>query len=170
MKLLTLLILLGFFAYSKFYYFDPEYGCSITIIPTFLPSNYDTKEILRMIKKGSPDDYLRICKYIKFINKNPSCGGFDGGCFQTSKPGMIYIGNDQGNIAYAAAIVVHETCHAIQGAEHKRLGERECYTQGYEYLQTVTQFEEEHKPDIKIDVPEEVEENDTNQDSDANNQ
>ena len=141
-RLLILLLLFGFYAYSKFYYFDPEYGCKITIIPTFLPSNYNTKEVLKIIKQGSPDDYMRICRYVKVINKNPSCGGFDGGCFQPSKPGMIYIGNDQGNIALAAAIVVHETCHAIQGYEHRRLSEIECYSQGNSFLNYVTQFED----------------------------
>jgi len=112
-KLLILFILLGFYTYANFYYFDPEAGCKITIIPTFLPSNYNTKDMLKIIKRAAPDDYMRVCQYVTTINKNPSCGGFDGGCFQPSKPGVIYIGNDQGNIALAAAIIVHETCHAI---------------------------------------------------------
>ena len=142
LKILCLLILLGFYAYSSFYYFDPDFGCRITIIPTFLPSNYNTKEILKLIKQGAPDDYMRVCSYIKVINKNPSCGGFDGGCFQPSKPGVIYIGNDQGNIALAAALVVHETCHAIQGSEQRRLDERECYSQGNAFITVVTQFED----------------------------
>lgn len=142
LKLLVIVLLLGAYAYTKFYYFDPENGCKIAIIPTFLPSNYDTKDILRIIKRGAPDDYMRVCAYVSVINKNPSCGGFDGGCFQPSKPGMIYIGNDQGNIALAAALVVHETCHAIQGSEQRRLDERECYSQGNAFLTTVTQYEE----------------------------
>ena len=141
-RLLILLILLGFYAYSNFYYFDPDYGCKITIIPTFLPSNYNAKEILKIIKKGAPDDYMRVCRYVTTINKNPSCGGFDGGCFQPSRPGVIYIGNDQGNIALAAAIIVHETCHAIQGSQQQQLHETECYAQGNSFLNTVTQFED----------------------------
>ncbi len=141
-RLLIFLLLFGFYAYSRFYYFDPEYGCKITIIPTFLPSNYNTKEVLNIIKRGSPDDYWRVCQFVSVINKNPSCGGFDGGCFQPSKPGMIYIGNDQGNIALAAAIVVHETCHAIQGHNQMPLREPDCYAQGNLFLNYVTQVED----------------------------
>jgi len=141
-KILLLILVIGFYAYSNFYYYDPEFGCRITIIPTFLPSNYNTKEILNIVKQGSTDDYMRVCSYIKTINKNPSCGGFDGGCYQVSKPGTIFIGNDQGNIALAAALIVHETCHAIQGTELRKLDERECYSQGNDFLSVITQFED----------------------------
>ena len=140
LKLLILFFLLGLFLYSKFYYYDPSFGCNIVIIPAFLPSNNDTKQILKMIKSGAPDDYMRICKYVSIINKNPSCGGFDGGCFQPSKPRTIYIGNDQSNIAMSGALVIHEMCHAIQAAERRSMSERECYTAGNSYLNTVTKY------------------------------
>lgn len=143
MKIVKLLILLGLligFLYNKFYYYDPAGNCRILIIPTFLPSNNSTKDILKMIKSGSPDDYLRICQYVSVINKNPSCGGFDGGCFKPSKPRTIYTGNDQGNIALSGSVIVHETCHAIQAAEGKRINERECYKAGNSYLRAVTKY------------------------------
>jgi len=139
-KLLVLAtIIFGFLLY-KFYYYDPAYGCQITIIPSFLPSNTNTKTILKMIKKGSPDDYLRLCKYVRVINKNPSCGGLDGGCFKPSKPKTIYTGNDQANIALSASILVHETCHAIQATERSRLSEPECYSVSNRYLNEVTVY------------------------------
>jgi len=93
-----------------------------------------------MIKHGAPDDYSRICHYVSVINKNPSCGGLDGGCFQPSKPRTIYIGNDQANIAMSGAIVIHEVCHAIQAAEKRPLKETECYSVGNYYLKSVTQY------------------------------
>ncbi len=139
-RLLLIVSIILTYIYSNFYYFDPSYGCRIAIVPTFLPSNYNTKEILKILKKGSPDDYARVCKYVSVINKNPSCGGFDGGCFQPSKPRTIYIGNDQGNIALASALIVHETCHAIQGSQKKQLIESECYSQGNAFLEIVTQY------------------------------
>ena len=132
-------ILIGFLIY-KFYYYDPVYGCQITIIPSFLPSNNDTKTILKMIREGSPDDYLRICEYVRVINKNPSCGGLDGGCYKPSKPYTIYIGNDQRNIAMAAYTIIHETCHALQVQDGRNLSETECYKIGASYLRAVTLY------------------------------
>ncbi len=140
LKLLLLFLLIALFLVYKFFYYDSDFGCKITIIPTFLPSNTNTKSVLKMIKYGAPDDYMRICQYVSIINKNPSCGGFDGGCFQSSKPRTIYIGNDQSNIAMSGAIIVHETCHAIQAAERRAMTERECYAAGNTYLNTVTKY------------------------------
>jgi len=139
-KLLILAFLLLLFLLSKFFYYDPNFGCNIFIVPSFLPSNNNTKNILKMIKKGAPDDYLRICQYVSVINKNPSCGGLDGGCFQPTKPRTIYIGNDQGNIAMSGALVIHEVCHAIQASEKRPMTERECYSAGNSYLNIVTKY------------------------------
>ena len=139
-KLLALAAIMLGFLLHKFYYYDPIYGCQITIIPSFLPSNNNTKEVIKMIKEGSPDDYIRLCRYVRVINKNPSCGGLDGGCFKSSKPRTIYTGNDQVNIAISAATLIHETCHAIQGAEGRTLNESECYAAMHAYLKAVTIF------------------------------
>ena len=138
LAILLLVIGLGFFVYKNFLYVDTDYNCYIKVIPTFLPSNFNTKEVIQIIKQGDIKEYKKLCKYVSTINKNPSCGGFDGGCFQPSRPRTIYIGNDQGNIALAASIVVHETCHAIQGYEHGKLSEPECYDVGYRFLDEIT--------------------------------
>lgn len=140
-KALTILLLvigLGFFIYKNFLYIDPDYNCYIKVIPTFLPSNFNTKEVINLVKQGDVEEYKKLCRYVSTINKNPSCGGFDGGCFQPSKPRTIYIGNDQGNIALAAALVVHETCHAVQGYEKGSLSESECYLEGNTFLDEIT--------------------------------
>jgi hypothetical protein len=136
--ILLLVIGLGFFIYQNFLYIDPEYNCYIKVIPTFLPSNFNTKEVIGLVKQGDIKEYEKLCRYVSTINKNPSCGGFDGGCFEPTKPRTIYIGNDQGNIALAAALVVHETCHAEQGYEKGRLGEGECYEIGNKFLDDIT--------------------------------
>lgn len=140
--ILPILILggLGYFIFNQFFYIDPQYGCRITVIPSFAPSNNKTKEVLTTIKYGSPTHYKLVCEYVTFIDKNPTCGGFDGGCFHPNKPTTIHIGNDQGNLALAAALVVHETCHAIQGHEKRIFSEPECYKMGAEFLETVTKF------------------------------
>ncbi len=138
LKILLIFVLLGIYVYSKFVYLDPDYNCSIKVIPNFMPSNFDTKKIIKIVKSGSEEEYKKLCQYVNTINKNPSCGGFDGGCYELERPGTIYIGNDQGNIALAAALLVHETCHAIQAYENRTLGESECYTAGNNFLQEIT--------------------------------
>ncbi|MFC1722407.1 hypothetical protein ACFL0C_02020 [Patescibacteria group bacterium] len=137
----SLLILFLYFLYSNYYHYDPENNCSIKIIPSFMPSNFNTKNIIKLIKYSSPDSYKQLCQHVTTINKNPSCGGFDGGCYEYNKPNTIYIGNDQGNIALAAALVMHETCHAMQGQDKRPFSEQECYKMGNTFLKDVTMYE-----------------------------
>lgn len=134
---LTTLILVSL-VYHFFIYFDPANSCLIRIIPSFGPSNTNTKEALRLIKYASPADYALVCENVSQIDKNPSCGGFDGGCFKENQPNKIYIGNDQGNLALTSAIIVHETCHVLQNRDSKPFIEGECYAADARFLREVT--------------------------------
>lgn len=137
LKISIPLLILLIFLVNSFFYADYRGDCYIRIVPSFLPSNLNTKRIIKVLKYGSPDDYRLLCKHVNVINKNPSCGGFDGGCYVPTKAKTIYIGNDQGNLALSAALIVHETCHAIQGQTNKQYSEQECYTKGAEFLETI---------------------------------
>ena len=132
-----LILLIPFLIYKLFIYIDIKNQCYIRIIPTFQPSNLDNKRIIKAIRYGSPEDYKNLCAHVNVINKNPSCGGFDGGCFKPDKPKRIFTGSDQGNLALAAAIVVHETCHSIQFQEDRQISEVECYAKGAQFLEKV---------------------------------
>lgn len=138
LTILSLVMLAGYLIYKNFFYIDPDYNCYIKVIPTFLPSNFNTQQVIKLLKDSSKDEYKNLCKYVSVINKNPSCGGFDGGCFEPSKPRTIYIGNDQGNIALAAALLVHETCHAKQSYEYGALEEASCYAAGNNFIKQIT--------------------------------
>ena len=141
-KLLLFLlpIIASVFVYSHFIYIDQSNECKIVIVPTLIPSNSNTKRVIKMIKEGSPEDYSDLCAHVSIINKNPGCGGLDGGCYYYDQPRTIFVGNDQGNIALAGAIIVHETCHAIQGQEGRQISESECYTAGNRYMNAVTLY------------------------------
>ncbi len=140
LKFIFLFVLFGLFVYHFFIYFDKDNKCFITIIPSYLPSNLDTKEAIRIIKYATPDNYQKLCTNIEVIDMNPSCGGFDGGCFRASKPQKIYVGNDQSNPAVGSAIIIHEMCHAMQAREGRYLDEVECYEKSTVFLDSVTKL------------------------------
>lgn len=139
---MLLIFLSSTFVLSRFYYVDFEHQeyCVIRVVPSFLLSNLDLRGALRLIKYASPEDYAEVCSRVRVINKNPGCGGLDGGCFYENKPDVIYIGNDQGNIAFAADLILHETCHARQYNEGRPLLEQECYKVGKLFLDKVTVY------------------------------
>ncbi len=94
-KVVLLLTIVGLTLYtlSAFFYidFEREDFCVIKVLPSFLISNLDIKGSLSLIKHASPTDYAEVCKRVRVINKNPGCGGLDGGCFYENKPSTIYI-------------------------------------------------------------------------------
>lgn len=143
-KVLIIIVVFGAltFTLSRFFYIDlkHENKCVIRVVPSFLLSNLDLKGALSLIKHASPEDYTEVCNRVRVINKNPGCGGLDGGCFYENKPDVIYIGNDQGNIAFAADLILHETCHARQYSEGRTLLEGECYKIGKEFLEKITVY------------------------------
>jgi hypothetical protein len=136
---LTVVLSLWFLVYV-FLYIDIKNRCFIFTIPTYLPSNIKTKRVIKFIKKASPQDYENLCTNIRTIDKNISCGGFDGGCYQERKPDKIYLGNDQANLALSAAIVIHEVCHRLQAKENRPFSELECYTKGADFMADVVVY------------------------------
>ena len=130
-------IFLVFVLFKVFVYMDLSSGCFIFTIPTYLPTNVSTK---KHIKFASPDDYNTLCSDIRVINKNISCGGFDGGCYEKRKPNTIFLGNDQDNLGLSSAIVIHELCHRQQAKDSKSFSELECYKRGGEFLEDIVAY------------------------------
>lgn len=151
-KILLLLLLISYYVYENFIYFDKDNGCFIKILPSFMLSNSNTKEVIKVIKYSSYEDYQRLCKYVRTIDKNPSCGGLDGGCYEDNKPNTIFVGSDQGNLGLAASIIVHEVCHAKQASDNVPISEYECYKEGYDFLTKITDY----KTDELIQTNEEL--------------
>lgn len=125
------------FILNSFFYIDYQQNCLIRIMPSLTPSNWNSKDLIRLIKATSPEHYSFMCQNISIINKNPTCGGVDGGCYREDNRSTIYIGNDQNNISLTAAIVVHELCHARQHKENSEMREDECYREGWDYLESI---------------------------------
>ena len=137
----VLVFLVTQFILSRYLYIDYKNKCFIKVVPSALmPGNLKTPQALKFLKETSTSDYLTVCKNVKTINKNPSCGGFDGGCYNQRSLNTIYLGNDQGNIAIAAALIVHETCHVTQGLEKKSFDEQECQETAKKYLNPVVLY------------------------------
>lgn len=129
-RLISYIIFL--FAFFTLIYFKLTYSgtndiCRITIIPTFLPSNLDTKQSIIIVKNVDPDSYAYLCANIKYINKSANCGKYDYGCFTPGgRVDTIYIGNDETNPILEAASIVHQICHVKQLVDGKSLLEKEC--------------------------------------------
>lgn len=123
-------IVILFIYLHYFIYFDLANHCLLRLYPSFFEfSNLNIKRSLEILRYGSPDDYKTVCQSIKVINPNFSCGGFGGGCYSVynSNPGTIDISTSQNDTLMTSAIIVHETCHAIQFKEKRALNEDECY-------------------------------------------
>lgn len=117
----------------------------ITIKPSFLEwSNSNIKRAIKTLKYGSPDDYRTFCAYVDTVDPTQSCGGFGGGCFYPSKKTArtIDIGTSQRNLAWTAAIIMHETCHVIQYKEGRPFDENECYNVDNKTIKTLVNFPE----------------------------
>jgi hypothetical protein len=137
-KIILLLITIAIFFVSKFLYIDSEYNCTIFTVPFILPTNISTKEVLKFLKQTDKEEYKDVCTKVKKINKYPACGGLDGGCYYLKNNGTIFIGNDQGNIALASAVVIHEKCHLEQHIEGRGLSESECNEDMWNYIEKIT--------------------------------
>lgn len=133
-KLLSLCVFLGIIGlifYHFFLYIDVSNGCFITIRPSILEfSNLAMKKAIKTLKYASPIDYQTVCRHVKTIDPNPSCGGRGGGCFYSNRPGSISISTDYKTLAYAMNIIVHETCHQIQFEKNGVYSEYECHKAG----------------------------------------
>ena len=139
-------LIIGFFLIRRhFYYTDGEYDCSIQLLPslTLEFSNANTKKAIRLLKYASLKDYKTICANVSRINLNVSCGGFGGGCyfdFLTKNPGSIDISTSRSDLAWTAAIIVHETCHLLQYQSGRKLGEEECYKEDHRVIQKIVEI------------------------------
>ncbi len=137
------LILFGAYVATRFYYFDLSQPnkCIVKIFPSFMPSNFNTREVLRFVKKNDPENYGLLCNNVTKINKNPKCGGiFHGGCVYNNEPTVIHLNNDLKNVATVGSVIVHEICHVLQIKENRQIEEPECYAVGEQFLQKVIMY------------------------------
>jgi hypothetical protein len=129
-------------------YADAGARCYFWIRPSLVGDSALTiKRALDTLKHGAPDDYRKVCAHVATINPNPSCGGFGGGCFRpgsgTQRRATIDV-STEGGLIWAVAILVHETCHAIQFHEGRPRGhdlEGECYREHHRILRSLVRFE-----------------------------
>jgi len=132
-KIVVFSLFVLYFLFHYFIYWDPREGCFIQIKPAFLEfTNLDMKRALKALKYGSPEDYRTVCRNVETINPVIGCGGFGGGCYyqgrsKTSASREIHVSTAKDDLVTAMAVMVHETCHAIQAKEGRSLDEQECY-------------------------------------------
>jgi hypothetical protein len=130
------------FNFWIFRYDDWTGGCHIRINLSLLEwNNLDMKKALNFISKKSPEDYRKVCTYVDTISPDLPCGGSGGGCYHDDRPREIVTSNlgHGKHIEWTAAVIMHETCHAIQKAEGRTAGDREteCYRASYKFLREV---------------------------------
>ncbi|HEU4371075.1 MAG TPA: hypothetical protein VFV05_22880 [Methylomirabilota bacterium] len=131
-----------------FVWIDLGARCVIGIRPSLVGyDNTTVKRALETLRHGSPEDYRKVCAHVATINPNPSCGGFGGGCFWHAEGNRgrasIDVSTEHGLI-WTLAILVHETCHAVQYHEGRppRFDlEQECYAEDDRILRALVQFE-----------------------------
>lgn len=132
----------------SFVWWDVGAGCRIGLRLSLVGyDNTTIKRALATLKHGSPEDYRKVCTHVATINPNPTCGGFGGGCFWYTEGNRgrasIDVSTEHGLI-WTIAIIVHETCHAIQYHEGRPAQfdlEHECYGEDDRILRTLVQFE-----------------------------
>jgi len=141
-KIFILILIVGFFIYKYFLYFDFSNSCYITIKPSFTElSNSNIKQAIKVLKLTSPDEYDKLCSNVKTINPNIACGGFGGGCFYHSYEKEISVSTSNNSyLGWTAAIIVHETCHVVQNKEGRAMSELECNTLGNNVLGKIVQY------------------------------
>jgi hypothetical protein len=146
---ISLYILLPVYIFFHYFtYWDPGENCFITIKPAFLEfTNLDMKRALKALKFSSPDDYQKVCKNVSSVEPMIGCGGFGGGCFyNTERKGQNYgkreitVSTAKDDLLTAMAVILHETCHAIQEKEGRELGEVECYMEDDRLLRKIVAF------------------------------
>lgn len=141
LKLGVVVGVLGFLAYRYFFYVDLPSGCNVTIAPAFTEfSNTAIKRAIVVLREAMPDEYRKFCANVSHIDPNFACGGFEGGCYRSTQKRTIVVSTSQRSLAWTAAVLAHETCHAIQDQEGRGFDENECYAAGDRVLQTVVQF------------------------------
>lgn len=142
----TTIAFLAVFAliYKYFLYIDIKNNCYVKIKPSFIElSSSNIKQAIKALKYGAPEEYEKFCSNINTIDPNISCGGFQGGCYYSGKINSKEISISTANqefLGWTAAVVAHETCHAIQYEENREMSESECYAIGYKVLKKLVEF------------------------------
>jgi hypothetical protein len=143
-KTLIILFIIGLVFYKFFFYVDISNGCFIKIKPSITEfSNLSMKKALKTLKYGAPQEYLKVCQHVDTINPNYGCGGFQGGCYyhyEGVNPKEIYVSTSYRSLSDAIAVIVHETCHAIQFQQGRPGIESECYAANDKVLKAIVQF------------------------------
>jgi hypothetical protein len=138
-KIIIIVLLCASVYYKYFFYYDHENGCAIKITPSFEMSNTTIKNAIEVLKYGSPEEYKNLCTNIDTISTDVSCGGFGGGCYEHT-PRRITISTSGRKLLITAAIITHETCHAVQDKENRTMDENECYKASDRALDTLAEF------------------------------
>jgi len=143
-KGIILLFIAGAVIYRYFYYLDFENKCYIGLKPSIIEfSSQNIKQAIRVLKYAVPEEYEKFCGHVKAVNPNIACGGFGGGCYygdNLAKREIDISTTHGGYLGWTAAVIAHETCHAIQAQAGKALNEDECYKIGNEVLKKVISF------------------------------
>ena len=142
-KFFTIFLLILLFSgliYNQFFYVDFQNSCFVKILPSIGLefSNFNIKRSIKILKYGSPADYQDFCRLVDTIDANVDCGGWEGGCYRGGK--RIAVSTAQGTVSWTVAIIVHETCHAIQTSEGRGMDEGECYAAGDRILGTIVEI------------------------------
>lgn len=138
---LTVMLIILYFTHNLFY-IDVTKGCYLAIVPSLHLefTNAGIKRALTIIKNISPDNYKNICQRVNIIDTNISCGGMEGGCFDSAHPRTIYVTAPAREITWVAEVLVHEACHARQKYEGRPGEERECHEMGLKVMQEATVY------------------------------
>ena len=144
----AIVVVVAVVAMRYFVWWDVGARCVIGLRPSLVGyDNTTVKRALATLKHGSSEDYQKVCVHVATINPNPSCGGFGGGCFWHFEGNRgrasIDVSTEHGLI-WTVAIIVHETCHAIQYHEGRPAQfdlEHECYGEDDRILRALVQFE-----------------------------
>ncbi len=146
LKILFFAVLPAYLIQRYFLYIDMPHSCFITIRPSIASfSNLEMKRGLQLLRQTLPDDYQTVCARVSGIDPNFGCGGFGGGCFfpaeqQSRNKGLITVSTNPGNTAATAAVIVHETCHAVQFHENRKFDENECHTEDDRVLKAIVDY------------------------------
>jgi|WetSurMetagenome_2_1015567.scaffolds.fasta_scaffold27456_4 hypothetical protein len=123
-----------------FRYDDWTGNCHIGINMSLLEwNNLEQKRALKLIRAKSPNDYKKVCTYVKTISPDLPCGGSGGGCFHGVNPKQIEVSTlgHKNSPEITAAVIVHETCHSIQREEKRPYSESECYGEMNRFLNDI---------------------------------
>ena len=136
-----LILILIVFNFWFLRYDDFINGCHIKIQYSLLDlNNLEIKNALNFIRNKSPKDYAKVCQYVDNIELYLPCASSNAGCFWDSDPKQIGVytlkRDNHDDPSLTAAVIYHETCHAIQRAENRIAGDREteCYRESYHFL------------------------------------